>query len=237
MSTKVKFYIVLSIFIAILGVLFALINPIAKLAFNSLSNDILKTNVSIEDINIDAFDKKATINNLTIGGINNSPNNIIAAKNVIIDLHNISDNIININRINLNGVLINIEEKDNAVNIYQWHKLLVNNTSNKTYKKIIIDEFSMFYTQIVIKSKYINKVVNINNIYIRNIGKDDDININNLFNKLLGIIIDNIEKSLDKEDIYIDKAIINQRLKQKIIKPKAIKNKLPKKMKGMEINF
>ncbi len=228
-----------------MGFLFVLVNPVAKFIINNLLSDILKTNANIENIDISIFDTNAKISNLTIGGIDKFPDNIITAQNIVIDIQNVAKNNINIDRINLRGALINIEVKDNAINIYKWQELLKNNANNSVVnpkqesnsKNIIIDEFSMFYSQVIIKSKTINKLIKIDNIYIRNVGKNGDINTNNIFDKLLNIIIDNIKKNLNRENIYIDKTTIKEQLKQKTTYKKDIKNKLPKELQGMEIRF
>jgi len=226
---KKKYFILISIFLFSLILIYLIHKTLENLLKETLINegkDIFQTEISIEKININYFNSRVHIKNLSIKDSKSSKNiNLILVKNIYINyfFKSLFEKKIVFNEVFIDDLALNVQVlllknliNTNVEELKNINKKVLNNDNQKSKKTTVDSEKKKFLIQrLIIQSTSINikadflsisKDLKLEKISLNNIGNSDGDNsfissFEVFFNQVLLKINNELNKSDTKKEI------------------------------------
>ena len=225
-----------TIFLALfsIGALFYFLNPAVKIIASSFLSNTLYTNVSIAKLDINIFDLNMQANTVEIDNLEGFEGNIIEVENIILKVKDISNELIIVNELSVDGVVLMIAQQGNKINLYQWYQKLNNHRqtlqTNQTntnpsdtskqpvvQNKIIVKSLNLRNIKLIIKGEEFNRQANLADITLSDFGQDKGgILISHIPTELVGLLTNNAKEMMVKHIGNVSKKSVLKKVKQKI---------------------
>jgi hypothetical protein len=214
------------IIIAIVAVVLMFDN-IAKYAVEKYGSEAAKTNISVANVDSDLLDKDISLNNLAVQNPPGFAGNALSVGKIRLKLAEISDDLIVVDDLTIDGVVANILQNNDGINLLKLKDNLTsvdgssankNNdvSSNVNNKKIIIKNLAIISSLIKVDSDLIKDEVSFPDIKLTNVGGDMGMDIAQFAPYLIGLITNQVQDLLKQKGIDMLEGKLEETLVRKI---------------------
>ncbi|SMN11967.1 Phage-related tail protein [uncultured Candidatus Thioglobus sp.] len=218
--------LVLVVVLLLLAVFF--IDSIGKNYAQKYIQNLLKTPVEISQFESSIFDKSLNIDFINVRNPPNFQNkNAFSLNHFFLKIGAIDDDLIIIDKIELDGLKFTLEQNSNQVNLTQ----LLNNlkkqdekdsvsvaakSQESQEKRIKIKQLKVINIHLKLDTKWLKTTLKVPNISAHNFGGESGVGIDEIGEKIVKTILQRLKKTLEKQGIDAGKKEIEASLRRKI---------------------